>query len=182
MKKIDMTDVQESKEFKRPKEGPFICKITGVIDHPTEEYLEIEYDFAEGEFAGYNSETRKAHPDWTWFGKYRQYYTEKSMPFFKAFCTSVSRSNGNYVFDAFKNTDEQTLVGKLIGLNFGEEKYDANDGTVKTVYKVRRTFSIDKLSEQTIPNPVDNTTKRPVTMTSDSLFVSPGVDEELPFA
>ena len=182
MRKIDLSGVQEMKEFKRPKEGPFICKITKVIDHEQEEYLEIEYDIAEGEFKGYYTETRTAHPEWTWVGNYRQYYTEKSMPFFKAFCTSVSRSNGNFVFDANKNADEQTLVGKLIGLNFGEEKYDGNDGNVKTVYKVRRTFAIGKIDEQTIPNPVDRTTKRPVTNFEDTMFVPAGTDEELPFA
>ena len=51
-------------------------------------------------------------------------YKPKALPMFKRFCSAVSKSNGNYVFDAgVVNSDEKTLVGKLIGLIFQEEEY-----------------------------------------------------------
>ena len=179
MKKINLNNIEEARTFNRPEAGPYICVITDVTDHPQEEYLEIEYDIAEGDLKGYYTGMRERGFDWA--GKYRQYYSKGAQPFFKAFCTAVSRSNGNFVFDANEvNCEEKTLVGKKIGLNFGEEKYDGNDGNVKTALRVRRSFSIDKLDSQTVPPLVDKTRKAPVTANID-VFVPADVDEELPF-
>lgn len=152
MKKIDMTNVQEAGEFKRPGAGAYICGITKVEDVSDKEYLKVTYDIIEGEFKGYYKEMRENNPEWAWAGAYVKSYKTAALPMFKRFCTAVSRSNGNFVFDGNTvNADEQTLVGKKIGLLLGEEEYYGNDGELKTRLIVVREFSIDKLNEQKVP-------------------------------
>lgn len=152
MKKIDMTNVQEAGEFKRPGAGAYICGITKVEDVADKEYLKVTYDIIEGEFKGYYKEMRENNPEWAWAGAYVKSYKTAALPMFKRFCTAVSRSNGNFVFDGNTvNADEQTLVGKKIGLLLGEEEYYGNDGELKTRLIVVREFSIDKLNEQKVP-------------------------------
>ena len=152
MKKIDMTNVQEASDYQRPAPGGYICTITAVEDIEAKEYLKVSYDIAEGEFKGYYSEMRENHPDWEWAGAYTKSYKPTALSMFKRFCTAVSRSNGGYVFDGGQvNADEKTLVGKKIGLLFGEEEYYGNDGEKKTRLYVVREFSVDKLAEQKVP-------------------------------
>ena len=125
MKRVDMTNVQEPTGFDRPEAGAYICKITAVEDLPAKEYLKVTYDIAEGKYAGYYTKTREEHPDWAWAGAYSKSYKTSALSFFKRFCTAISRSNGNFVFDGGAvNADERTLVGKKIGLLFQEEARD----------------------------------------------------------
>lgn len=180
MKKIDMTGIEETREFRRPSAGPYMCIITDVEDHPKEQYLEVEYDIADGEFNGYYADMRDR--GFQWAGKYRKYYTEKSKPFFKRFCSAVSKSNGNYVFDAGDvNCEEKTLISKYIGIVFQEVEYDANDGSVKTRLEVFKEFPIDKIADQKTPEPKKKPRTAPAN-SANSVFVAPGIDEELPFA
>ena len=151
MKKIDMTDVQEAGEFTRVPAGAYICKITAVQDFPEKEYLKVTYDIAKGQFAGYYEESRKDHPDWLWMGAYIKSYKPAAQPMFKRFCSAVSASNAGYVFDANINADEKTLVGKLIGLTFGDEEYYSNSGDKKTRLYVYKEFPIDQIAKQKTP-------------------------------
>lgn len=152
MKKVDLTNVQEAGEFKRPGAGAYICGIVKAEDVADKEYLKITYDIIEGEFKGYYQEMRENNPEWTWAGAYVKSYKSAALPMFKRFCTAVSRSNGNFVFDGNTvNADESTLKGKKIGLLLGEEEYYGNDGEKKTRLYVVREFSIDKIGEQKVP-------------------------------
>ena len=154
MKKIDMTNVQEAGDFSRPTAGAYICTITAVTDVPAKEYLKVAYDIAMGEHKGYYSELRAAHPDWEWAGVYVKSYKSTALPMFKRFCTAVSRSNGNYVFDGGAvNADEKTLIGKRVGLLLQDEEYYNNSGEKKTRLIVNREFPTDKLAEQKTPAP-----------------------------
>ena len=182
MKKINLSDVQEAGDFRRPSAGPYICKITAVEDIKDKEYLKVYYDIDDGELKGYYTEARTNQPEWLWMGAYVKSYKQTALSLFKRFCSAVSKSNGNFVFDAGEvNAEEQTLVGKRIGLVFQEEEYESNMGDIKTRLKVAREFPIDKLAEQKTPDPI----KLPRTGSCDSsnsVFVAPDVDEELPFA
>lgn len=152
MKKINMSNVEESKGFESPAPGAYICRICEVADVPDKEYLKVSYDIAEGNLAGYYSEGRKEHPDWAWFGCYVKSYKTKALPMLKRFCSAVSKSNGNFVFDAGTiNSDETTLVGKRIGLVFGEEEYYSNSGELKTRLYVAREFPVDQIASQKTP-------------------------------
>lgn len=180
MKQIDMKNVKAAGEFSRPKAGAYICKICKVEDHEDREYLKIFYDIAEGEFAGYYSEMRENHPDWLWAGAYVRSYKTTALGMFKRFCNAVSKSNGNYVFDAGAvNSDETTLEGKKIGIIFQEEEYYGNDGNVRTRLIVNKEFEVGKLAEQKTPEPK----KLPELQKQEfkPLDVAEGVDEEVPF-
>ena len=183
MKKINLDDIQEAGEFRRPTAGAYICVITDVIDIPEKEYLKVSYDIDAGEFKGYYTEMRDNHPDWAWAGAYVKSYKQTALSLFKRFCSAVSKSNGTFVFDAGKfNSEEQTLVGKKIGLVFQEEEYFGNDGSVKTRLKVFREFPIDKLDEQKTPEKKLIQKDTPTVENASDLFVKTDIDEELPFA
>jgi hypothetical protein len=183
MKRVDMTNVKEAGSFSRPEAGAYICIITKVEDISSKEYLKVTYDIAEGRFAGYYTKTREDHPEWAWAGAYSKSYKTSALSFFKRFCTAVSRSNGNFVFDGGAvNADERTLIGKRIGLLFQEEEYYGNDGEKKTRLIVNREFSVDKLASQKTPKP-KLLPEEPQTGSVDGFMSIPeGMDEEMPFA
>ena len=184
MKKIDMTNVQEAGEFSRPGAGPYICKITAVEDISAKEYLKVSYDIAVGEHAGYYSEVRANHPDWAWSGAYVKSYKTTALPMFKRFCSAISKSNGNFVFDGGAvNADESTLIGKRIGLLFQEEEYYGNDGNKRTRLIVSREFPVDQLDKQKTPE-IKRLKDEPMTSpqsTADFISVPAGTNDEVPF-
>jgi hypothetical protein len=102
---------------------------------------------------------------------------------FKRFCSAVSKSNGNFVFDGNTvNADERTLIGKKIGLVFQDEEYYSNSGDKRTRLIVARECPIDKLSEQKIPE-TKKLPDEPQTGGVDGFMNIPdGIDEEMPFA
>lgn len=186
MKQIDLTNVQESKDFERPAPGGYICEIKAVEDIPDKEYLKITYDISEGDFKGYYSNMRENNPDWAWAGAYCKSYKPKALPMFKRFCTAVSKSNGAFIFDGGKvNGNEQTLIGKKIGLVFGEEEYYGNDGNLKTRLIVSKEFPTDKLAEQKAPKKKaikeDSSTAPETASVDDFVNVPESTPSETPF-
>lgn len=152
MKKIDLTNVQEAGDFQRLPAGAYECVIQAVEDITDKEYLKVTFDIAVGEFAGYYTKTREDHPDWTWVGEYCRSYKEKALGMFKRFCSAVSKSNGNFVFDGNTiNSDERTLVGKKIGIVLREEEYYGNDGEKKVKLSVDRECPVCDIDMQRIP-------------------------------
>lgn len=184
MKKLDMTNVQEAGEWTRLPAGAYICTISKVEDMPAKEYLKVTYDIASGEFTGYYKRQREQFP---WAGSYVKSYKTSALPMFKRFCTAVSRSNGNFVFDGGAiNADEATLVGKKLGLLLGEEEYYSNSGDVKTRLYVVREFPIDKIADQRVPElkKLKEESIKPAVKTSsgDSFMNVPDSStEEVPF-
>lgn len=180
MKKLDLTNVEEPKGGVRLPAGAYICKITAVEDISSKEYLKVSYDITKGDFAGYFTKGREDHPDWAWYGSYVKSYKEKALPMLKRFCSAVSKSNGKYVFDAGSvNSDEKTLVGKKIGLLFGEEEYYGNDGELKTRLYVYSEFPIDKIADQKVPNL--KKVKEETTKADSDGFLQANDDADIPF-
>ena len=73
---------------------------------------------------------------------------ENQVKMLKAFITAYENSNGCQ-FDW--NKDWEQLKGKKIGLVFGMEEYESQDGTLKTNNKLREFRSIDKVDNVKIP-------------------------------
>ena len=73
---------------------------------------------------------------------------ENQVKMLKAFITAYQNSNGCQ-FDWDK--DWEQLKGKKIGLVFGMEEYESQDGTLKTNNKLREFRSIDKVDNVKIP-------------------------------
>lgn len=153
MKAIDLTNVQEAGDFKRPVPGAYVCTITSAVDVPDKEYLILGYDIAEGEFKGYYAKMREDHPDWKNAGTYYKSYKPTALGMFKRMCSAVSKSNGKFVFDGKANSDEKTLIGKKIGLVFQEEEYYGNDGEKKTRLIVNKECAVDEVATQKVPAP-----------------------------
>lgn len=151
MKSIDLTNVQEASDFKRPTPGAYVCTITSAVDVPEKEYLILGYDIAEGEFKGYYSKLREDHPEWTNAGTYYRSYKPTALGMFKRMCSAISKSNGKFVFDGKTNADEKTLIGKKIGLVFQEEEYYGNDGEKKTRLIINKECAVDDVATQRIP-------------------------------
>lgn len=141
MKNINWDNVEEAKDFERLPAGGYIGKITSVEDVPEKEYLKIEYDIADGEFAGYYKDLY--HNRGFWGGSFIRSYKETALSFFKSFKTAVEKSNPGYTY----NNDESTLKGKLIGLVLGEEEYKAKTGAVKTRLYVDKTRSVSEIRD-----------------------------------
>lgn len=74
---------------------------------------------------------------------------ENCVRMLKAFITSVENSNPNFKYDWNKEVDQ--LKGKKVGLVFGLEEYNAQDGSVKTIAKLNQFRSIDKIEDVKIP-------------------------------
>lgn len=92
------------------------------------------------------------HPEWGWAGVYVRSYKQTALGMFKRFCSAVSKSNGNFVFDGGAvNSDEKTLAGKKIGIIFREEEYYGNDGEKKTRLSVYGEFPVSELANQRTP-------------------------------
>lgn len=183
MKNVDLTNVEEAKEYVRLAAGGYICKITKVEDVPGKEYLKIYYDIAQGDFKGYFTDLMDAKNFWG--GTFIKSYKETALSFFKAFTTAVENSNPKYKFD----NDETKLVGRLVGLVLGEEGYVANDGSSKNRLYVKETRSIDVIKNKQFEVPeykpcpggrqVGST---PSSVDSNGFMNIPdGIDEELPF-
>ena len=183
MKRLDMTEVKEAGSFERPEAGAYACVIRKVEDFPQKEYLKVTYDIAAGKFEGYYDQMRADHPDWAWAGAYTKSYKTRALPMFKRFCSAVSKSNGNFVFDGGTvNSDERTLVGKKIGLVFQEEEYYGNDGEKRTRLIINRECPLDKLATQKTPD-AKKLPDEPQTGDVDAFMSIPdGMDEEMPFA
>lgn len=154
MKCLNLSNVQEAGDRASLPAGKYICIIRNVEDVSDREYLKITYDIAEGEHAGYYDKLRAEHPDWGWVGAYVKSYKPAALPMLKRFCSAVSKSNGNYVFDAGTvNCDERTLIGKRIGLVLNTEEYYSNSGDKRTRLYVHTECPIDKLESTRMPQP-----------------------------
>lgn len=183
MKNVDLTNVEEAKEYVRLGAGGYICKITSVTDVPAKEYLKIEYDVAQGDMKGYFQDLFDSKKFWG--GSFIKSYKETALSFFKAFTTAVENSNPKYKFD----NDETKLVGKLVGLVLGEEGYVANDGSSKNRLYVKETRSIDVIKNKQFevpeykPCPGGKQVGLTPSSVGDGFMNIPdgSMDEELPF-
>lgn len=189
MRAVNLENVQEAGDFERLEAGGYVCKITNVEDVPVNnqtgkgDYLKIEYDIAEGEHAGFYKRLEESMQFWG--GRYIRSYKEKALPMFKRMCSAISKSNPGFVFDGGQqNSNEQTLVGKKVGLILGKEEYEGNDGSLKTRLYVKSECDIADIRAGKFKVPelkhLDGTSGA---KTTDDGFMSiqDNDEEELPF-
>lgn len=74
---------------------------------------------------------------------------ENCVKMLKSFITAVENSNQNFTYDWNKDVDQ--LNGKKVGLIFGLEEYQDNEGNTKTATKLTQFRSIDKVDNASIP-------------------------------
>ena len=141
MRQFDLSKVETPTEFNRLVSGGYVIQIKSVKDVTDKEYLEIEYDIYEGEFKGYYQKLYTAKNFWG--GKTFKSYSEKGLPFFKAFIEALEDSNRAWTW----NWNENILRGCIVGVIMGEEEYRANDNTIKTRLTITKFCSVEKIRQ-----------------------------------
>lgn len=136
-------DAQASGEFERLAAGGYVIKITDVKDEQAKEYLRIVYDIAEGPEAGRYKNEDAEHE---YRHSFVRSYKESALGMFKAFIQAIDATNGtDFNASAEFGFPEQKLVGKVLGVVFGYEEYEANDGNVKERLRVASCMSADRI-------------------------------------
>ena len=126
MKPINNFDsIQPAGNFERPGAGGYVCIIRHVEDNPEKEFLHLEFDIAEGRWNGYAAETAERAGFWPL--RCNRFYGPKGVGFFKAFIDAVQATNKGYKW----TWNEQSLVGKGVGIVFREEEYMGRDGQIR---------------------------------------------------
>ena len=139
--------------------GPHVCRIVGARAGKFStgaDMIEVAFDIAEGgpddgRFQERFDELRKADPKAKWpnGGMFRTGLTTRdgrTSGYFKGLITSIEESNPGYSFQG-SGANENTLKGKLVGFNFGEEEYKGNDGNIKTAVKAFYAISVQTARE-----------------------------------
>lgn len=195
-------EVREPSEFVKLPLGAYVCKIRQVAiqNNGYGDQLFILFDISEGDYAGYfaNDFKNNQNADKKWKGVLRQWLPkddgsekdEWTKSAFKGLIMSIEKSNPGYVFD----WNENSLVGKQIGVLFRNEEWDYNG---KHGWAVRpfRAISVDSLRSGDFRLPADKPLKNKSSADSyggfgdysypaapaENFEVLTGDDEELPF-
>lgn len=142
--------------------GAYVCKVLKAVVTPTlyGDQLQIGFDIKEGEHAGYYKADFAANPqqDKKWKGILRVWLPkddgsendENTKRTLKGMVTSFEKSNPGYVW----NWNEQSLVGREVGILFRNEEWDYNG---KQGWAVRpfRAISVDSVRNGTFTLPKD---------------------------
>ena len=117
MKKIDFRNVSVPFAKRKLMKGGYIVEIKDITDFPLKECFLVKYDICEGYYADYFQSIYDAKQQWkgTFFISYQN--NIRSLRFFKVFIEAIEKSNEGYIFDY----DENTLIGKKLGLVFMEQ-------------------------------------------------------------
>lgn len=175
-------NAQASGEYERLAPGGYIIKITAVKDEDDKEYLRVIYDIAEGPEAGrYKNEP--AENDYR--HSFIRSYKEKALGMFKAFIMAVDETNGTKFNERIeKGFPEHELVGKLLGVVFGYEEYEANDGNIKERLYVKSCMSADRIRKGDFKVPELKTLKPSAGSAAPSdvpVGFEPFQDKDIPF-
>ena len=167
MKKIDNFDkIQENGGgFKRIPDGAYIVGIKKVTDNPEKQYLRLELDVCKGEYKNwyqklYDADKRETKY-WPRDGVLVRSYSDKALPFFKGFSTSVTKSNKNFNWE----WDEQKLVNKVFGVVIGTEEYERQNGGIGKRPYIASVHSVETIEkgEYEIPALKELTTTKATT-------------------
>lgn len=181
----DWKNIKESGTFERLAPGGYIVKILNVKDFPEKEYLKISFDIAEGDKKGFfkksfDNDTRD-QKKWPNGGSFIRSYKQTAASMFKGFVSAVEASNKGYTFDF----DEQTLVGKVVGLVLGDEEFLNQKGQVRTRTYVNAVRSVEAIKNGDYKVPelkkLDaSKVTTAATTTSSAPFVDPFADAPAP--
>lgn len=106
-------DIEEAGVNSGIKIGLYGMKVKTVTDYPDKEYIELNVDFAVGEYKDRFAEIHKTvGPKWPAAGTFRRSYKDGALKFFKQMITAFEKSNEGYSFKDTKG-DVQKLVGKI---------------------------------------------------------------------
>lgn len=200
MQKLDgYNEAKTYSEFKRIEVGGYIGKICDCILKENSnggERLEFLIDITEGEYKDYflniwNSD--RDNKDRKWKGKFVLFvpekgetYYESNLSKFKTAMKCIEDSNSGYHWE----WDEKSLKGKKVGLVFGEEEFETDEGTLMTFVKCRYFTSVENIRQGKFRIPQaktlgrsENTENESASTTSNETVDTfiPVEDDDLPF-
>ena len=147
-KPTNFDQINENGGSRKLPMGGYVAIIKRVEDVKEKEYLNIEYDIAEGEYKGIALDAFEAWGRWS--HSFRVYYTEKAMWRLKKFITRVERTNNGFSFDW---SNPNCLVNKGIGLVIGIRQYYSNvDGSLKEALDIQDFCTAADVREGNLPN------------------------------
>lgn len=172
-------DATASSDFERLAAGGYVIRITGVTNQDDKEYLKVVYDIAEGPEAGRYKDEK---PENDYRHSFVRSYKEKALGMFKAFIQAVDETNGTKFNDRIEQGfNEQTLVGKTLGVVFGYEEYEANDGDIKQRLYLKSCMSADRIRKGDFKVPELKKLKKEQPANSPVPGFQPLNDEDVPF-
>lgn len=133
MRSLNWQSIQSTSDggFTPLPAGPYVARITEMTDNPSREYVEVVFDIAEGEHAGYYSDDwGKSHP---YAHHFFMSYKDSALGMLKGRLEAIAASNPG--FDPFAAWDAgrtDMFVRRIVGINLQEEEYRRNDGEVGT--------------------------------------------------
>lgn len=153
-------DIQVNNDFERLELGGHKGIIKNVEEYTSEKTgntsLKVEVDTDKiDKQPGYFQEQFDTNPnaDKRWSNGATKYVSlkddENCIKMLKGFITAVENSNPNFTYDWKKDTDQ--LKGKKVGLIFGLEEYEDQEGNTKTATKLTQFRSLDKVDTAKIP-------------------------------
>ena len=185
-------EVQEFSDRQKLPLGAYVCKVKQVRiqDNSYGSQLCMLFDIAEGEYAGYFQKDFASNTaqDKKWRGVLRVWIPaddgsekdEITKRSFKGMVTSFEKSNPGYVWD----WNENSLVGKQVGVLFRNEEWDYNG---KHGWAVRpfRAISVDVVRDESYTLPKD----KPLSAAANVAPTNPNLgngfveveDDDLPF-
>lgn len=131
--------------------GAYVCEIKKCEEKPNRNggsRLEISFDVCEGDYRGWFMQDWRMQnrEDKFWRGITNQNIPDENSPkydtqcgFFKRFINQVEASNPGYHWA----WDEKTLVGKKIGVVFGEVERESQRGTRYMITRADSIISVD---------------------------------------
>lgn len=165
MRNVNLSNVAD--EAPRPQAGGYVLTIADVTDVPMDpktgkgDYLTIDYDFAEGEFAEYYYGKYKTFGFWG--GHFVRSYKPKALGMFKGFINELKKDNPRFAekWNDDGENDEKIMIGCKFGAVLGEEEYIGNDGKIKTRLNVAKIISIDDVHAGKFKVPETKKVERP---------------------
>ena len=146
-KPANFDQINENGASRKLPMGGYVAIIRKVTDVPDKQYLEIEYDVAEGAYKGIAVDTYEAWGRWS--HNFRVYYTDKSMWRFKRFITRCEQTNPNFIFSW---DNPACLVNKGIGLVIGyRQYYSSKDGSLKEALDVQDFCTASDVRDDNLP-------------------------------
>ena len=147
-KPANFDDINADGMTRRLPMGGYVAQIKKVTDDEAKQFLEIEYDIAEGEFKGIALENYEKWGSWSY--KFRVYYTNKAMWMFKRFITRVEETNQGFAFDW---SNPKCLVGKGLGIVVGmRQYYSSRDGSLKEAAEVQDYCTAKDVRDGNLPS------------------------------
>ncbi len=135
MRQVNFNDIIESTtgNYRTLPAGNYVCTITAMEDVADREYVRMEVDVAEGEYAGIFKGS-----DRPWKHSICLSYKDNALGMLKQRLHTISDCNPGFDAMSAFNGGVASLAyfaGKTVGVCFNEDEFEGNDGEVKTNVK-----------------------------------------------